>query len=569
MGKKIELGKLTRSSKLSEFKSCIEPFFQLCKNIKWKFRHSIPTFNTQLSKQIKEFNHEFKVIDLGPKQLNYKHILFFALRQDPPHLAWYGVLGIALKLRGHKVNLISCDGLIRKACNSGTYPDVTRKNCYTCELYANNFHKNSPISSSKLSSFVEEYDWEIAKKQLDCIDPSAYETFTYKGYPVGRYSMSSTVHFLRTGEILNDSISRIIYRDFMIGGIVMVEVGNRIIDKYKPDIIILLNGWFISERIMLELAKQREIRVVSLENGFRSNTLYTCEGKPIEYEIDELWDKYKNTKLSINQNEILNEYLNSRENGDLGWVIYDKINNDIFNIDNQLKLDKSKKIVIAFSSISWDSTLWGLDVGFKNLEDWLEKTITFFNNEPDYQLVVRLHPGEIVDNVASRDSMLSKLKSRINKFAPNVTIIPPTSNISSYILMGIADIGLVYTSTTGLEMAIKGKPVLVAGMPHYRNKGFTFDANSIEEYYQILTYLLSFKDNEDGKAKRIETARRYAYRLFFDGCLTFDKTKQFATTKLDDQIYFNFESIEALRDGNDPVVDEICDRIIEAKYSQK
>ena len=59
------------------------------------------------------------------------------------------------------------------------------------------------------------------------------------------------------------------------------------------------------------------------------------------------------------------------------------------------------------------------------------------------------------------------------------------------------------SSTTGLEMAIKGKPIIVAGNPHYRDKGFSYDPSSREEYFKILDSILDNPEPAAVKKERI------------------------------------------------------------------
>jgi lipid A disaccharide synthetase len=96
--------------------------------------------------------------------------------------------------------------------------------------------------------------------------------------------------------------------------------------------------------------------------------------------------------------------------------------------------------------------------------------------------VIRIHPAETkLSGRESREQMIEALAKRIPMFPANVTVIPPEENTSTYELMQEADIGLVYSSTTGLEMAMLGKPVVVAARTHYRGKGFTIDVSRLED----------------------------------------------------------------------------------------
>ena len=65
---------------------------------------------------------------------------------------------------------------------------------------------------------------------------------------------------------------------------------------------------------------------------------------------------------------------------------------------------------------------------------------------------------------------------------PNVRVVAADDPQSSYPLMEAADLGLVFSSTTGVELALAGTPVVVAGQSHYRDKGFTLDVSTPEEF---------------------------------------------------------------------------------------
>lgn len=93
----------------------------------------------------------------------------------------------------------------------------------------------------------------------------------------------------------------------------------------------------------------------------------------------------------------------------------------------------------------------------------------------------------------------------------HVMVVPPNSDLNTYDLIDLADLGLVYTTTVGLEMAAAGIPVIVAGRTHYRARGFTYDPESLDEYFNTIERLLTTRP-EVNRA----LADRYAYRFFFD-----------------------------------------------------
>jgi hypothetical protein len=80
--------------------------------------------------------------------------------------------------------------------------------------------------------------------------------------------------------------------------------------------------------------------------------------------------------------------------------------------------------------------------------------------------------------------------------------------------MDLADLALVYTTTAGLEMAVRGIPVLVSGASQYRNKGFTLEADSWDEYFVVLNRTLKKLPVCRLTSEQVERAWNYAYFYF-------------------------------------------------------
>jgi len=93
--------------------------------------------------------------------------------------------------------------------------------------------------------------------------------------------------------------------------------------------------------------------------------------------------------------------------------------------------------------------------------------------------------------------------------------------VNTYDLMDVADLGLVYTTTVGLEMALRGIPVIVAGKTHYRNRGFTYDPATWVEYFKLLNKLLGNLRENRLNETQINQAWKYTYLFFFKYPLPF------------------------------------------------
>ena len=74
----------------------------------------------------------------------------------------------------------------------------------------------------------------------------------------------------------------------------------------------------------------------------------------------------------------------------------------------------------------------------------------------------------------------------------------------------------MYTTTVGLEMAMSGTAVVVAGQTHYRSKGFTFDPNSWDEYFEFLDLFDKNRNAFQLSENQVKEAWQYAYCFFFE-----------------------------------------------------
>ncbi len=95
-------------------------------------------------------------------------------------------------------------------------------------------------------------------------------------------------------------------------------------------------------------------------------------------------------------------------------------------------------------------------------------------------------------------------------------LIEAQDPINTYDLIELADLGMVYTTTTGMEMAMSGVPVIVAGQTHYRGKGFTLDPDSWQSHEDLVEKVLAAPAEHKLNRSQVDSAWKYAYHFFFD-----------------------------------------------------
>jgi capsule polysaccharide export protein KpsC/LpsZ len=181
-------------------------------------------------------------------------------------------------------------------------------------------------------------------------------------------------------------------------------------------------------------------------------------------------------------------------------------------IREKLGLDQ-RPVVLLATNVLGDSLTLGRNLFSKTMAQWVARTVQYFVGRPDVQFIVRIHPGELITEGLA---MADIIRDVIPVLPEHIHMIEPGEKINTYDIVEIATLGLVFTTTVGLEMAMCGKPVIVAGDTHYRGRGFTFDPDSWVNYYKTLGRILQRPQDQWLTEEQVELAWRYAYSFFFE-----------------------------------------------------
>jgi hypothetical protein len=173
-----------------------------------------------------------------------------------------------------------------------------------------------------------------------------------------------------------------------------------------------------------------------------------------------------------------------------------------------------RPVVLLAANVLGDSLTLGRNVFAESMSEWITRTVQYFAKRTDVQLVVRVHPGEKI--VPQVKSMGTVVHEALPEIPSHVHLIGAMDNINTYDLIEIANAGLAYTTTVGVETAMNGIPVIVCGDTHYRNRGFTLDPNSWDEYFSMLDKVLSDLPGHRLTEEQTAKAWNYAYRFFFE-----------------------------------------------------
>ncbi|MFM8322215.1 MAG: hypothetical protein ACKOC5_14980 [Chloroflexota bacterium] len=284
----------------------------------------------------------------------------------------------------------------------------------------------------------------------------------------------------------------------------------------KPDLLLTPNGSILENGAVYQAARSLGIPAVTYEFGEQRGRIWFAQGSEVMLQqTDALWQARRDHPLNESQWEQIRSLYASRQNARL-WENFARQwqgqpSQGGEQVRQALGLDQRPLALLAANVIG-DSLTLGRQVFSRNMTEWLQRTARHFADLPQVQLVVRIHPGE---RYLKGPSVAEVVRAALPDMPSHIHLVEAGDPVNTYDLVEIADLGLVYTTTVGMEMAMSGVPVIVGGQTHYRGKGFTLDPSCWEDQQQFIAGWLADPQRRMERPE-VEQAWNYAYRFFFE-----------------------------------------------------
>lgn len=482
---------------------------------------------------------------------------FLTPRDWTAHVHWEAMMAQALRLRGARPRFLTCGGGL-DICDRVNVWEGPPLPCRSCTAYvdgalsAHGFPPE-PLLGGELEPDGPDDSWP----ELDEVSMPDLVDVTHDNLLLGRLTEIPVKWFLMRTDLDDEPLAGQTWRAFLRTARRLVAPLDRALDRMAPDVVVLCNGLFLFEAVAWALCDRRGIDVVTYERGFIKETLVLDRSRPAGLtELDEAWTARRDVPLTTAEDDQLDRYLEDRRHGrrtiDRYW------DDARFDLPGH-RADGDGKLVVAFTNLTWDSAVIGRERAYSSIQDWLVDAVSHFATRPQDTLVVRRHPAETkLPGKQTREPLGRALRRRVPDLPPNVVVVDPEDPISSYPLMEAADLGLVYTSTTGLELALAGTPVVVAGETHYAEKGFTIDVDDPGGFRRAVDEAL---DAPTPPTPDQDLARRYAHLFFFEAPVASPGVEE----HVPGLVRITVDDLSELGPGASLAVDRICDEILGAR----
>ena len=287
---------------------------------------------------------------------------------------------------------------------------------------------------------------------------------------------------------------------------------------HKPDVVLIPNGLILEMGIVFRVARYLNIPAMTFEFNDQREQIWLAQNTSI---MRQDTDYLVRDRCSLPMTDEMYERLADLENARRGARVWGKSKRlwqyvsaqGAEQIRKALGLD-DRPVVLLAANVLGDSLTLGRNIFAESMSEWITRTVQYFAKRNDVQLVVRVHPGEKI--VPQAKSMGTVVREALPEIPSHIHLIGALDNVNTYDLIEIANLGLAYTTTVGVETAMNGIPVISCGETHYRGRGFTIDPNTWDEYFSTLENVLSNLPDHRLTEEQTAKAWNYAYRFFFE-----------------------------------------------------
>lgn len=494
-------------------------------------------------------------------------LLIFSPYAMRPHVTFYeGTIARACQIRGATVEYVLCDGLLPECDMHWDSMTTNRPRpldlCEWCQAGCRARIAEMGLPHRWLGEFVTKPEREHAFAWAQSLPPSEICNAAYLEYPIGEWVQSSIYSYFRQypADMNNWRVVNA-YRGFLLSG-ALVAVGlSRYLATHSIDCALLFNGRQSITRVAFELLQQNGIRVLTHETPFFQPGHIMVKPNARCWStrpFAEFWRLWGNVPLTRAALERTMQWLIDRRYGRrLTWYAYNPSITWDGTLRQRLNLTRGKKLLALFTS-STEETAGDreLQAAYELQSTWVQDVVGWVKDRDDAELVIRVHPHLAGKSGLARANDEVHFYEDMKAAAPrNIRIVMPDEPLNSYALMDEADVGLTFGSASGLEMAMLGKPVVLASRNFYEVGSQIIKVRARESLRDDLQRSLGAFSPTDLRRE----AYRLAYYYVFEFELPFPLVSVFGVMDVE----LNYQGTEALRPGRDNTLDRICSYLLE------
>ena len=503
----------------------------------------------------------FRKIKQGSAKEKFPKVLILALRSIPTtNLVYFdAIFAHAFKKLGCGVKMLYCDGFL-DSCDANTVFRNQKPQCFVCKKLGGQVRNSLNLDPIFYHQYVSDSDVEETKRKVAAISDGELSSYKYLGVNVGEHAHASAVrHFLFGNLDFNNPKEVLILKEKLVYAMIAVKVADQVYLKEKPDVFFMLHGIYSTWGPFRDYFRLKGVDTVIYVNtpSRFGHFIFYRNVTPNDIVSKKFWNELKDLPLEKEKQKQIDGYLSMRINGKSGdqEMYKENFNNKKNEILELLSKNKYPKRYVMYPNVAWDAVLEGQPSKiFEDIFSWIDKTIEFFKEKKDYQLVIKPHPAELVLEKCSK-GIGDYVREKYGSLPENIVVLEPGVPLGAHDLIDSNTAAIVFNGSVGLELATRGIPVLAAADVHYKDAGAVYKVETLNDYLGLLDNpdkLISFaKDNA-------ELAKKYAYFYFFKSMIRIPFYRDDKWSTIDWGVIRDAEKLL----GDDGNIIKICKKII-------
>jgi hypothetical protein len=537
---------------------------------KRKIGHAIQALVPYLKRFARQFDqpeakHLMELYQYGrPVDSTRGRLLFWVPGGMPLMLHVEGALAAALRLRGVDVHAVICDGPFRACVRREAIDSIPvsrwQEACTNCRRETKKVLEYMGVPYSFIGDFLPEKSRKTLWEKAITVSWDNVEDLEYAGINIGKNVHSAILRYLRGHELAGHEE---VVPEYAYSGLAVAAAVELAIERFSPSRIFLSHGTYVDWGPAVHAGLYRGIPVTAwMASYLKARFFFRHLEDRVRIDFHNMspraWESTARDPLIDRKNARLEKFLEDRYKRNVSFDMKRlmKYTGKIDSLRRKYRVSDGKPVWGIMSHINWDCVSDFSPMAYETFDEWILDTIREIADIESVQWLIKIHPAEAWDNPSSGVHRL--INRHFPELPPHVQVIPAEEQINPAEFIQIVDGGVTVYGTLGLELALVGKPVIVAGEAHYAGKGFTYEGLTPESYRALLRKAKTF--GPMSKEKR-ELARKYAYCYFIQRQILFPVVE----VEHSQWWEFNYQRRHLLLEGRDPFVDFICNRILDGE----
>ena len=389
--------------------------------------------------------------------------------------------------RGAEVTVLRCGTMLKPHCVamsaagvSASAPAQQRDRvCQACVRRRDLLDSTMPFTSVVMDGLVSEADRHIVARAVDEISPANWEEWEIDGVPLGRYS---AYEFLLDHKVVGSEMPSALWPEYLSKfeqSLLTFLVARRLLSDVDADRVVVYNRLYAVNHAFCAAAESLGIATYTIQGGghivYRGETLTMFRGTE---SLDDVfhtkeWAAASSAPISSHGVDVVREHIDGLLQGSSAWAYSSEFEASQPS-DLRKRFDVSSDRPVLLAAMSSEDEVnaarladalpqrAGTTSLFADQFEWLAYLFRFAADNPDVQIIVRMHPRMFPNKrEAVRSPVADRILALLDDRPSNIRLNLPSDNVSLYDVMQIVDVLLNFRSSAGLEFSAFGIPVVM------------------------------------------------------------------------------------------------------------